>query len=297
MSLLAHVDTHLVTKGDKKVLGLVLVLTAAYMVIEVIGGVLTNSLALLSDAGHMVSDVGGLAISLVAVILACRPSTAERPYGYHRLEILAAMMNGIVLIAIDIYILFSAYQRMFNPQEVQSLEMLGVAIGGLMINMISVKILNRASKRSLNIRSAFIHVIADALGSVGAIIAGIIMLFTSLYIVDSLVSLLIGIMLIPSIWRLLKESSNILLESCPLDVGVHQVKNELKHVIGVKDAHDLHIWSISSGIFSLSVHLVIENLNQGTAILRNTKDMLNEKFGIEHTTIQIEEICEDKIIH
>ena len=125
---MAHVDTHLVTKGDKKVLGLVLVLTAAYMVIEVIGGVLTNSLALLSDAGHMVSDVGGLAISLVAVILACRPSTAERPYGYHRLEILAAMMNGIVLIAIDIYILFSAYQRMFNPQEVQSLEMLGVAI-------------------------------------------------------------------------------------------------------------------------------------------------------------------------
>ena len=297
MSLLAHVDTHLVTKGDKKVLGLVLVLTAAYMVIEVIGGVLTNSLALLSDAGHMVSDVGGLAISLVAVILACRPSTAERPYGYHRLEILAAMMNGIVLIAIDIYILFSAYQRMFNPQEVQSLEMLGVAIGGLMINMISVKILNRASKRSLNIRSAFIHVIADALGSVGAIIAAIIMLFTNLYIVDSLVSLLIGIMLIPSIWRLLKESSNILLESCPLEVGILQVKNELKQVNGVKEVHDLHIWSISSGIFSLSVHLVIENLNYGTTILRYTKDMLKEKFGIYHATIQIEEICEDEIIH
>ena len=297
MSFLSHVDTHLVTRGDRKVLGLVLVLTAAYMVIEVIGGVLTNSLALLSDAGHMVSDVGGLAISLVAVTLACRPPTAERPYGYRRLEILAAMVNGIVLIAIDIYILFSAYQRMFNPQAVQSLEMLGVAVGGLMINMISVKILNRASKRSLNIRSAFIHVIVDALGSVAAIIAGIIMLFTNLYIVDSLVSLFIGIMLIPSIWRLLKESSNILLESCPLDVGILQVKNELKQVSGVKDAHDLHIWSISSDIFSLSVHLVIENLNHGTTILRHTKAMLKEKFGIHHATIQIEEICEDEIIH
>ena len=272
---MAHVDTHLVTRGDRKVLGLVLVLTAAYMVIEMIGGVITNSLALLSDAGHMVSDVGGLAISLVAVTLACRPSTPERPYGYRRLEILAAMVNGVVLIAIDIYILFSAYQRMLDPQEVQSLEMLSVALGGLVINMISVKILSRASKRSLNIRSAFIHVIADALGSVGAIIAGVVMYFTNFYFVDSLVSFLIGIMLIPSIWRLLKESSNILLESCPLDVGVLQVKNELKHVIGVKDAHDLHIWSISSGIFSLSVHLVIKNLNEGTMILRNTKDMLN----------------------
>jgi len=294
---LDHIDTHLVTRGDRKVLSLVLVLTAVYLVIEMIGGVLTNSLALLSDAGHMVSDVGGLAISLVAITIACRPSTAERPYGYRRLEILAAMLNGIVLIAIDIYILFNAYQRMLDPQEVQSLGMLSVAIGGLIINMVSVQILSRASKRSLNIRSAFIHVIADALGSVGAIIAGVIMFFTNFYFVDSLVSFLIGIMLIPSIWRILKESSNILLDSCPLDVGVHQVKNELKHVIGVKDVHDLHIWSISSGIFSLSVHLVIENLNQGTTILRITKDMLKEKFGIEHTTIQIEEICEDKLIH
>ena len=194
------------TRGDRKVLSLVLVLTAVYMVIEMIGGVLTNSLALLSDAGHMVSDVGGLAISLVAITIACRPSTAERPYGYRRLEILAAMLNGIVLIAIDIYILFNAYQRMLDPQEVQSLGMLSVAIGGLIINMVSVQILSRASKRSLNIRSAFIHVIADTLGSVGAIIAGVIMFFTNFYFVDSLVSFLIGIMLIPSIWRILKES-------------------------------------------------------------------------------------------
>jgi cobalt-zinc-cadmium efflux system protein len=288
---------HVVTRGDKKVLGLVLVLTATYMVIEAFGGIITNSLALLSDAGHMVSDVGGLLISLVAITLACRPSTPERPYGLRRLEILAAMTNGIVLIAIDISILYNAYLRLLSPQEVQSEGMLGIAIGGLIINLISVRILSRASKRSLNIRSAFFHVIADALGSVGAIAAGIVMFFTGFYIADPLVSLFIGIMLIPMIWKLLKESLNILLESCPIDVGVIQVKSELRRIKGVEDAHDLHIWSISSGIYSLSVHLVIKNMNHGATILRSAKKMLEEKFGIHHATIQVEEVCEDKMIH
>lgn len=287
----------MVTNSDKKVLFIVLALTASYMVIEIIGGLFTNSLALLSDAGHMVSDVGGLVISLVAVTLACRPPTPEKPYGLRRLEILASMLNGIILVAIDFYILYSAYQRIFSPQEIQSLSMIFVAVGGLIINLISVRILSQASKRSINIRSAFIHVIADALGSVGAIIAGIIMYFTEYYLADALVGLLIGIILIPSIWRLLKESSNILLESCPLDVGVLQVKNELNKIVGVKDVHDLHIWSISSGIYSLSVHLVIKNLTYSSSILKSSKNMLNKKFGINHATIQIEQICEDKIIH
>jgi cobalt-zinc-cadmium efflux system protein len=267
------------------------------MVIEGIGGVLTNSMALISDAGHMVSDVGGLAISLIAVSLACKPPTPERPYGFRRLEILAALINGLVLIIIDTYIIYNSYLRLISPQEVESIGMLVIASGGLIINLVSVKILSRASKRSLNIRSAFLHVIADTLGSVGAIIAGLVMYFTGFYLVDPLIGLLIGIMLIPSIWRLLKESSNILLESCPIDVGVLQVKGELKKVNGVKDAHDLHIWSISSGIYSLSVHLVIGNMNHGANILKSAKKMLDEKFGIHHATIQIEEICEDEVIH
>lgn len=287
----------MVTNGDKRVLSIVLILTATYMVIEIIGGLFTNSLALLSDAGHMISDVGGLVISLVAVTLACRPSTPEKPYGFRRLEILASMLNGVILVAVDFYILYSAYQRIFSPQEIQSLPMIFIAVGGLVINLISVRILSRASKRSLNIRSAFIHVIADALGSVGAIIAGVIMYYTEYYLADALVGLLIGIILIPSIWRLLKESSNILLESCPLDVGILQVKNELKKIVGVKDVHDLHIWSISSGIYSLSVHLVIKNLTDSSSILKTSKFMLNNKFGINHATIQIEQICEDEIIH
>ncbi|MCL4436368.1 MAG: cation diffusion facilitator family transporter [Thaumarchaeota archaeon] len=288
---------HMVTLGDRKTLTFVLFLTAIYLAVEVVGGLLTNSLALLSDAGHMVSDVGGLAISLVAVTLACQPSTPERPFGLRRVEILAALVNGIVLIAIDIYILYESYQRFLSPQPVQSAEMLAVAVGGLLINLASAKILSRASKRSLNIRSAFIHVIADALGSVGVIAAGILMFFTGIYILDAIAGMLIAIIIIPSIYQILKESSNILLESCPSGVEIYQVKNELRNVQDVKDVHDLHVWSISSGIHSLSVHLVIDSLGQGSEVLRNAKQMLEDKFEINHATIQIEEHCEDELIH
>jgi cobalt-zinc-cadmium efflux system protein len=288
---------HMVTRGDRRTLSLVMALTATYLVVEIIGGLLTNSLALLSDAGHMVSDVGGLIISLVAVTLACWPSSPERPFGLRRVEILAALINGIILIGIDVFILYESYQRFLSPQPVQSIGMLAVASGGLIINLVSAQILSRASKRSLNIRGAFLHVVIDALGSVGAMVAGIVMFFTDFYLVDALVGFLIGIILIPSVWRLLKESSNILLESCPVDVGVPLVKTELRKVQGVKDVHDLHIWSISSGIYSLSVHLVIESLNHGTEVLHVAKRLLDEKFDIHHATIQIEELCEDEFRH
>ena len=289
--------THMVTQGDRRTLSLVLILTATYLSVEVVGGLLTNSLALLSDAGHMVSDVGGLAISLIAVTLACRPSTPERPFGLRRVEILAALVNGVILIGIDIFIIYEAYQRFLSPQPVQSLGMLSVAVGGLVINAIGARILSRASKRSLNVRSAFLHVISDALGSMGAIVAGILMFLTGIYVFDALASFLIGIIMIPSIWAVLKESSNILLESCPSGVGIYMVKNELKNVQGVKDVHDLHVWSISSGIYSLSVHLVVDSLTQGTEVLRNAKQMLEDQFKINHATIQIEEHCIDEIVH
>ncbi len=287
----------MVTQGDRKTLGLVLTLTAVYLSVEVVGGLLTNSLALLSDAGHMVSDIGGIAISLVAITLACLPSTPERPFGLRRVEILAALVNGVILIAIDIFIVYEAYQRFLSPQPVQSLGMLGIAAGGLVINIVSAKILSRASKRSLNIRSAFLHVVSDALGSVGVIVAGVLMFFTNIYLFDALASLVIGIIMIPSIWKVLKESSSILLESCPSGVGIYQVKMELKNVQGVKDVHDLHVWSISSGIYSLSVHLLVNSLSEGTEILRNAKQMLEHKFEINHATIQIEERCEDELVH
>jgi cobalt-zinc-cadmium efflux system protein len=287
----------MVMQGDRRTLSLVLILTAIYLSIEVIGGFLTNSLALLSDAGHMVSDVGGLAISLIAVTLACWPATPERSFGLRRIEILAALVNGVILIGIDVFIMYEAYQRFLSPQPVQSLGMLSVAVGGLVINAVSAKILSRASKRSLNIRSAFLHVLSDALGSMGAIVAGILMFFTDIYVLDALAGLIIGIIMIPSIWQVLKESSNILLESCPSGVGIYQVKNELRQVQGVKDVHDLHVWSISSGVYSLSVHLVVNSLTQGTEVLRNAKHMLEQQFEINHATIQIEEHCEDEMVH
>lgn len=287
----------MVTRSDRKTLGLVLALTTTYLVVEVVGGLITNSLALLSDAGHMVSDVGGLVISMVAITLACRPPTPERPFGMRRLEIVAAMINGFLLVGIDVYIIYESYLRLLSPQEVQSLPMLSIAAGGLVINLMSAVILSRSSKRSLNIRSAFLHVLTDALSSVGVIVAGIVIFFTDFYILDALAGLFIGVMMIPSIRSLLKESMNILLESCPIDVGIPQVKSELRKVQGVKDAHDLHIWSISSGIHSLSVHLIIEDLCNATAVLKSAKNMLHEKFDIHHATIQVEEICHDEIHH
>ena len=288
---------HLVTRNDRKILGLVLILTMTYLIIEVIGGILSNSVSLLSDAGHMVSDVGGISISLIAITLSCRKASPERPFGLIRLEILAAMINGILLIIIDIYILYESYIRLFSPREIQSSLMIAVATGGLIINILSALIISKASKRSLNIRSAFIHVLSDALTSVGVIVSGIIIYFTNYYLVDALAGFFIGIMMIPSIYSLLNESLNILLESCPIDVGIPEVKKELMKIKDVKDIHDLLIWSISSGIRALSVHILIDNIKDSSITLKATKQMLVDKFGIHHATLQIEDICEEQTDH
>jgi len=289
-------ETH-VLRSDQRILGIVLSLTALYLIAEVVGGLLTNSLALLSDAGHMVSDVGGLIISLVAVTLACRPATPERPFGLRRLETVAALINGIVLAGIVLYIFYSAALRLVEPPEVQSLGMVSVALGGLVVNLIGAKLLRGASKRSLNIRSAFLHVVTDTLGSIGAIIGGLIIYFTKLYVVDSIVGLLIGFMIIPSTWRLLKDSSNILLEACPFELEIPAVKSALTSMKGVRDVHDIHIWTISSDINSMSAHLVVEDMNEGAEILRLAKSILRDRFNIDHATLQIEDSCMEKLRH
>lgn len=265
--------------------------TFGYFVVEVVGGVLTNSLALLADAAHMLTDVFGLALALFASWMSQKPATPEKTYGYYRVEILAAMGNAIVLFFISFYILYEAYFRFKSPPEVASVPMMAIAVVGLGINLVGFWILREGAKNSLNVQGAFLEVVSDALGSIGVIIAGIIMYFTGWYYADPIFSVLIGLFILPRTWKLLTQAVNVLLEGTPAHINIAAVEQAMLKVKGIQAIHDLHIWAITSGIEALSAHAV---LNQGasseaaTDILERLNSMLKQEFGIDHTTIQIE---------
>jgi cobalt-zinc-cadmium efflux system protein len=270
----------------KITLGLVLVI----MVAEVIGGVLSNSLALLSDAGHMLTDALALGLSLFAMNLARRPATSTRTYGYHRAEIMAALANGTVLILVSVYIFYEAYQRFFALPAVKSPLMLIVAVIGLVANLISMFLLRRSSRKSINIKAAFWHIIGDTMSSVGVIIAGVIIFFTGWYIADPILAVLIGVVILWGAVRIVKESVDILLESVPAHVRIGEVTAAVKNVPGVEDLHDIHIWTITSGIYALSAHLSItdQTVSQSCDILTKVNEVLAGNFNITHTTLQLE---------
>lgn len=274
--------------ADARCLKLAMAMTAAFFVVEVLGGLLTNSLALLSDAGHMFSDVGALGLSLFAFQMARRPATAKRTYGYHRLEILAALINGLALWLIVGAIFHEAYRRFLNPPEVESLWMLVVALLGLGVNVASAIILYGSAKESLNLRGAFLHVAGDTLGSLGAITAGLIMVTTGWYVADPLVSVLIGLLLLYTSWGLIKESVDILMQSVPKGIDVEEVQQAMEEVRGVIKVHDLHVWTVTSGIFTLSAHAVINGREDFQQVLNEMEGILKDRFHIEHTTIQLE---------
>ncbi|MGH7773163.1 MAG: cation diffusion facilitator family transporter [Candidatus Binatia bacterium] len=269
-------------------LKLALAITSVYFVAEVLGGLLSNSLALLSDAGHMFSDIAALGLSLFAFQMARRPATAKRTYGYHRLEILAALINGLTLWLIVGAIFHEAYRRLLNPPEVHSMGMLVVALIGLIVNIAAGIILYGFHRESLNMRGAFLHVLGDALGSVGAVAAGLIMLFTGWYLADPLLSVLIGLLLLYTSWGLIKESVDILMQSVPRGIDVEEVQRTMERVGGVIKVHDLHVWSVTSGVFTLSAHAVISPDGNPHMILDRIEDELKAQFSIEHTTIQLE---------
>ncbi len=274
-------------------LALVLAITAVYFVAEVLGGVLTNSLALLSDAGHMFSDIAALSLSLFAFLMARRPATAKRSYGYHRIEILAALVNGLMLWLVVGVILDTAYNRFFNPPEVESGVMLAVAGVGLLVNIAAGIILFGSHHESLNIRGAFVHVLGEALGSVGAVVAGLIMLFSGWYLADPLISILISCLILFTSWSLIKESVNILMQSVPSEIDVEEVQRTMEQVSGVIRVHDLHVWCVTSGIFTLTAHaVIIPDLNPQT-ILDGIEETLKRRFSIEHVTVQLE--IEDRV--
>jgi cobalt-zinc-cadmium efflux system protein len=275
---------------DTRPLKLAVIIVTGIMVAEVIGGIASNSLALLGDAGHMLVDALALGLSLFAMTIARRPATPTRTYGYHRAEIMAALANGATLVLVSAYIFFEAYQRFLEPPEVNTPLMLTVASIGLVANLFAMWLLRGGSQHSLNIKGAFWHVLGDTISSLGVIIAAIIISITGWGIVDPIIAVFIGIIILLGAGRLVRESAEILLESVPKHVQIDKVVELIKAVSGVEDVHDLHIWTITSGIHALSAHLVIQDqmLSGSTDIMEKVNHDLGRVFGITHTTLQLE---------
>jgi cobalt-zinc-cadmium efflux system protein len=265
-----------------------LVISAVYFFAELVAGFATNSLALLSDAGHMLSDIGAMALSLFAFRMARRPATHQSTYGFHRVEILAALFNGLTLWLIVGVIFAAAYNRFAQPPVVESFGMVIVAVFGLLVNIAAAVILHGGHRHNLNLRGAFLHVISDAVGSVGAIAAGVIMLTTGWYLADPLISIFISGLILFSSWSLVKDSFSVLMQSVPKGIRLEEVRLTIEAVDGVSKVHDLHIWAVTSDIFTLSAHAVVANGEDFHQVLNNIEDTLKERFNIEHTTIQLE---------
>jgi len=289
-----HNHNHYLRVNTKKRLRIALAINALFMVIEIAGGIITHSLALLADAGHMLTDVAALMLALFVTILAEREPTPQRTYGLLRAEVLGAFVNGAALVVIVGIIFLEAWRRIGAMQEIDGLLMLIIAVAGLAANIGSAWVLYRGSGENLNMRGAFLHMIADALGSVGAIIAGAVILITGWTPIDPVVSIVIGILILWSSWGLITQTINILLESTPENIDYEEVKQALLNIEHVTDVHDLHIWTITSGIPSLSAHLSLEpqcsDSSHWYVCLKNAQTMLHERFDIVHSTLQFEPI-------
>jgi cobalt-zinc-cadmium efflux system protein len=275
-------------EADRRRLAIVLALVAAYMVAQFVGGLITGSLALVADAGHMLSDAAALALSLFALWIARRPAGRRQTYGYYRAEILAALANGATLIAIAILIFVEAYRRLTEPTEVLGGAMMAIACGGLAINVVGLWLLHPSHGGSLNIRAAWLHVLGDALGSVGAIAAGVLIWLFGWRWADPVASIVIGALVLVSSWALVKESVDVLMENTPKNLDIDQIRDAVVGLEGVADVHDLHVWSITSGWESLSAHVVVADGLDHSIVLGQVRQLLNERFGIDHVTIQIE---------
>ena len=268
-------------------LTLALAITAVVMVVELIGGWLAGSLALLADAAHMLADVAALGLALIAAWIAQRPATPERSFGFMRLEILAALINGAVLFAIAIAIGIEAWHRLNVPQLVNGPLLLGVAAVGFVANLAAVVVLHRGHEHSLNQKGAYLHVLGDLLGSVGALIAGVIVLTSGWMTADPLISVLIGALVLVSAWRLVKESTDVLLEATPRHIALSDVHDRIASVPGVDSVHDLHLWTVTSGVVAMSGHLVVKNPSDNQPVLEAVQGRMRA-LGIQHVTVQVE---------
>ena len=281
---------HHVHPGNRKGLTIALIITASIMLLEFIGGLITNSLALLSDSAHMLSDVGALALSLIALWFAAKTPSASKTYGFYRFEILAALFNGVTLFVMAGFILYEAYERFQEPPEVAGGLMLAVAAIGLAANMLSAWMLMRNSdtRDNINVRSAYLHILGDALGSVGAIIAGLAMLLTGWYVLDPIISVLVALLILRGAWLVISQAIHILMEGTPVTIDIQELAATLKSIDGVIDVHDLHVWTITSGMDTLSCHLLVTDSSDCQQILQEAILRVEDRFRIQHTTIQVE---------
>jgi len=275
----------------KKRLKLAVLLTSLILIAEVVGGLLANSLALLSDAAHMFMDGFALCLSLFAIMISERPSTQTKTYGYHRMETLAAFVNGIFLFLLACFIIHESYERFVNPRKVESLIVILVAAVGLAANLVVIYFLKDTPvHRDLNLKSAFYHVLGDSLASVGVIAGGVVMYYTGWYALDSLLSAGIGCLLLWGTKGLILDSIHILLEGVPKGISIPAVERQLASIPAIKDVHELHIWCLCSNIYAFSAHVLIQDqmVEQVESIMKEIESMLKEKFDIAHSTIQFE---------
>lgn len=283
-----HHGTAQATQRPTKRMILVLCLTAGYMFAEAIGGMLSNSLSLLADAGHMLADVVAISISIIAFMLSARPSNERASFGYHRAEVIAALINGVVLLIVSFFIIKEAIARFFTPAVIESRLMIAIAIGGLLINIIGLMALQRDKSHNLNVKGAWLHVLSDALSSVGVIISGLVIYFLGWSMADPITSIGIACLVSYSAIHLILETINVLMEHAPPHIDPKEVEHAILSVENATLVHDLHIWSITPGHEALSVHIVLKPGGSFAKLLHDVEKVLLERFGIAHTTIQIE---------
>jgi cobalt-zinc-cadmium efflux system protein len=292
-----HGHAHLHERAaSTRALAIALALTAAYTVVEVVGGLYTGSLALLADAVHMLSDNLALALALVAAWLATRPATPGRSFGFKRAEVLAALANGVLLVALSIWIFVAAAQRLADPPNVLGGWMLVIAVVGIVVNVAAGAVLFRSRTESLNVDAAFRHVFADLLGSFGVLVAAIVILATGWLQADPIASILIGLLVLGSAWTILRDSTEILLEATPRGIDAIGLGRRLASAPGVVEVHDLHVWTITSGFPALSAHVLVRPGEDCHGRRRELERLLHEEFGIEHTTLQVDHAAEGGLV-
>ncbi|MBA1158875.1 cation diffusion facilitator family transporter [Microvirga mediterraneensis] len=291
----AHHSHGSASERHERALWVALIPTAGFMVAEIVGGVLTGSLALISDASHMATDVFGIAIAIAAIRIGRRPADLRRTFGYERFEILAAALNAILLFGVAAYILVEAYRRLSAPPEIQSTSMLVIAVIGLVVNFLAMRILSEAQGESLNLKGAYLEVWSDLLGSIGVIAAALMIRFTGLTWIDSLVAIGIGLWVLPRTWSLFSNALNVLLEGVPQGLDVEEIRVAMTEVSGVTDIHDLHVWSLTGGRVCLTAHMVAPSRAADQDILLEEMNrMLRDRFKIGHVTLQYERVpCPD----